>query len=99
LVTLAGQLVWLVLIPQQIARSLSGSLFSQTINDAIPDRVRATALSVKNSMRVVLYVAALTPWWLGVESLGRHGMFCVNLAILSVGAVVLWYSNPRESSA
>jgi MFS family permease len=99
LVTLAGPLVWLVLIPQQIARSLTGSLFSQTINETIPDRVRATVLSIKSAMGAVLYIAALTPWWLGIEIVGRHGMFGVNLAILSVGAVVLWYTTPRESSA
>jgi MFS family permease len=99
LVTLTGPLVWLLLIPQQIARSLTGSLFSKTINDTIPDRVRATVLSIKSAMGAVLYIVALTPWWLGIEIVGRQGMFGVNLAILSVGAVVLWYTTPRESSA
>lgn len=95
LLTTAGALVWLVLIPQQMARSLSGSLFSQTINAAIPDSVRATALSVRNAFRVVLYVAVMTPWWLGIEDLGRQGMFAVNLVILSVGGVVLWITHRR----
>ncbi len=95
LLTTAGALVWLVLIPQQMVRSLSGSLFSQTINDAIPDRVRATALSVRNGFRVVLYVAVMMPWWLGIEGLGRQGMFGVNLAVLCLGGVVLWITHQR----
>ncbi len=98
LLTTVGAFAWLVLIPQQMARSLSGSLFSQSINEAIPDRVRATALSVRNAFRVVLYVMVLTPWWLGVEELGRQGMFGVNLAILAVGAAVLWITSPKASS-
>jgi len=95
LITTAGGLAWLLILPQQVVRSVSGALFGQTINDAIPDAVRATALSVRNATHSVLYVAAMVPWWLGVDVVGRNGMFGFNLTILIVGGVVLWVSSPR----
>jgi hypothetical protein len=98
LLSIVGVLAWLVIIPQQMVRSVSGALFSQTINKAIPDEVRVTALSVRNALRVILYVAVLTPWWLGVDSLGRDGMFQVNLLILGLAGALLWISRPMEKS-
>jgi hypothetical protein len=94
-----GVLAWLIILPQQMVRSVSGSLFSQTINKAIPDEVRVTALSVRNALRVILYVAVLTPWWLGIDSLGRDGMFRVNLLIMGFAGVVFWMCRPKERTS
>ena len=52
LATSVGGLAWLLILPQQVVRSMSGALFSHSINVAVPDRVRATALSVRNASRV-----------------------------------------------
>lgn len=98
LLSVVGALAWLVILPQQMVRSVSGSLFSGTLNKAIPDEVRVTALSIRNALRVILYVSVLTPWWLGVDSLGRNGMFQVNLLMLGFAAVLFWISRPRESA-
>lgn len=95
LATVVGGLAWLLILPQQVVRSMSGALFSHPINEAIPDAVRATALSVRNALRVLLYVAAMVPWWLGVDQLGRNAMFGVNLLILAVGGLILWATSPR----
>lgn len=99
LLSVVGVLAWLVIIPQQMVRSVSGALFSQTINEAIPDHVRVTALSVRNAVRVIVYVAALTPWWLGIDSLGRNGMLQVSLMIVAVSATVLWITAPKSRGA
>jgi MFS family permease len=96
LASMVGGLAWLLILPQQMVRSISGALFSHSINAAIPDAVRATALSVRNAVRVLLYVAVMVPWWLGVDYLGRTGMFGVNLLILAVGGVVLWVTTPKR---
>jgi MFS family permease len=98
LLSVVGVLAWLVIIPQQVVRSVSSSLFSQTINQAIPDEVRVTALSIRNALRVIIYVMVLTPWWLGIDSLGRDGMFRVNLFLLCLAAVGLWLTHPRPAS-
>lgn len=95
LATMVGGLAWLLILPQQVVRSMTGGLFSQPINAAIPDAVRATALSVRNALRVSLYVAVMVPWWLGVDQLGRTAMFGVNLLILTVGGAILWVTIPR----
>ena len=99
LVTMVGGLAWLLILPQQMVRSISGALFSSTINEAIPEAVRVTALSVRNALRVLLYVAAMVPWWLGVDYLGRTAMFSVNLVVLLVGATILWVTSPRTVHA
>jgi MFS family permease len=96
LLSVVGVLAWIVIVPQQMVRSVSGSLFSQTINEAIPDEVRVTALSVRNALRVVVYVAVLTPWWLGIDSLGRDGMLWVNLIMLAAAALVFWITLPKR---
>lgn len=95
LATTVGGLAWLLILPQQVVRSMSGALFSHSINVAVPDKVRATALSVRNALRVCLYVAVMVPWWLGVDHLGRNTMFGVNLLMLTVGGVILWVTSPR----
>jgi hypothetical protein len=95
LATTVGGLAWLLILPQQIVRSMSGALFSHSINAAVPDKVRATALSVRNGLRVLLYVAVMVPWWLGVDHLGRNAMFGVNLLMLTVGGMILWATSPR----
>lgn len=95
LATTVGGLAWLLILPQQIVRSMSGALFSHSINAAVPDKVRATALSVRNALRVLLYVAVMVPWWLGVDHLGRNAMFGVNLLMLTVGGMILWATSPR----
>lgn len=95
LATMVGGLAWLLILPQQVVRSMSGALFSHPINEAIPDAVRATALSVRNALRVFLYVAVMVPWWLGVDQLGRNAMFCINLLMLTVGGAILWATSPR----
>jgi DHA1 family quinolone resistance protein-like MFS transporter len=94
LVSVVGGLAWLLILPQQMIRSMSGALFSHSINEAIPDSVRATALSVRNSLRVFLYVTAMVPWWLGVDRFGRDAMFGVNLAMLTLGGLILWVTSP-----
>jgi len=99
LVTMAGGLAWLLILPQQMVRSISGALFSDAINDGIPEAVRVTALSVRNALRVFLYVALMVPWWLGVDHLGRNAMFCVNLGVLILGASILWVTSPRRLNA
>jgi len=96
LVYVVGGLAWLLILPQQMVRSVSGALFSETINKAIPEAVRVTALSIRNALRVVLYVTAMVPWWLGVDQLGRTAMFCVNLVVLILGASILWVTSPRS---
>jgi hypothetical protein len=90
LISVVGAWAWLLLLPQQVVRSVPGVLFSQTVNAALPDNVRVTALSVRNAIRVLLYVTAMLPWWLGVDVLGRSGMFSINLMVLGTGFVVLW---------
>lgn len=99
LVGMVGGLAWLLILPQQMVRSISGALFSSSINDAIPEAVRVTALSVRNALRVLLYVTAMVPWWLGIDHLGRTTMFSVNLVLLIVGATVLWVTTPSELRA
>jgi hypothetical protein len=94
LVNVVGGLAWLLILPQQMIRSMSGALFSHSINEAIPDAVRATALSVRNALRVFLYVAVMVPWWLGVDRFGRDAMFSVNLAMLTLGGLILWVTSP-----
>ncbi len=94
LVTMVGGLAWLLILPQQMVRSISGALFSSDINEAIPEAVRVTALSIRNALRVLLYVTAMVPWWLGVDHLGRTAMFSVNLAVLILGATILWITSP-----
>jgi MFS family permease len=96
LVYVVGGLAWLLILPQQMVRSVSGALFSETINKAIPEAVRVTALSIRNALRVVLYVTAMVPWWLGVDQLGRTAMFSVNLVVLILGASILWITSPRS---
>lgn len=95
LATMVGGLAWLLILPQQMIRSISGALFSHSINAAIPDTVRATALSVRNALRVFLTVAVMVPWWLGVDHLGRNAMCGVNLLMLTVGGIILWATSPR----
>lgn len=99
LLTLVGGLAWLLILPQQMVRSVSGVLFSRTINEAIPDSVRVTALSIRNAVRVVQYVAVLTPWWLGVDSLGRNGMFQVNLLMIASAGLLFWVRHPHRKPA
>lgn len=96
LASTVGGLAWLLILPQQMVRSVSSALFSHSINEAVPEAVRVTALSVRNAVRVLLYVAAMVPWWLGVDYLGRSAMFSVNLLILMVGAAIFWATSPRE---
>ena len=96
LVYVVGGLAWLLILPQQMVRSVSGALFSDTINKAIPEAVRVTALSIRNALRVVLYVTAMVPWWLGIDKLGRTAMFSVNLVVLILGASILWVTSPRS---
>jgi MFS family permease len=96
LASTVGGLAWLLIIPQQMIRSTTGALFSHTINAAIPDAVRATALSVRNALRVLLYVAAMIPWWLGIDQLGRTTMFGINLLMLTVGGLILWATIPER---
>jgi hypothetical protein len=88
-----------ILLPQQVVRSVSGILFSQTINQALPDAVRVTALSIRNALRVTVYIAVLTPWWLGVDTVGRNGMFLVNLLMLAAAALIFWITYPRCDTA
>jgi MFS family permease len=95
LASMVGGLAWLLIIPQQMVRSISGALFSHSINAAIPDAVRATALSVRNAVRVLIYVAVMVPWWLGIDHLGRTGMFNLNLLMLVIGGVIAWATSPR----
>jgi hypothetical protein len=99
LVMMVGGLAWLLILPQQMVRSISGALFSSDINEAIPEAVRVTALSVRNALRVLLYVTAMVPWWLGVDHLGRTAMFSVNLAVLILGATILWITSPSALRA
>ncbi len=99
LLTVVGSLAWVIILPQQVVRSVSGILFSQTINQAIPDPVRVTALSIRNALRVTVYIAVLTPWWLGIDTVGRNGMFLVNLFMLAAAAVVFWLTYPQSDSA
>ena len=99
LITMVGGLAWLLILPQQMVRSISGALFSDAINKEIPEAVRVTALSVRNALRVFLYVTAMVPWWLGVDDLGRTAMFCVNLGVLILGASILWVTSPRKLSS
>ena len=99
LVYVVGGLAWLLILPQQMVRSVSGALFSDTINKAIPEAVRVTALSIRNALRVVLYVTAMVPWWLGIDELGRTAMFSVNLVVLILGASILWVTSPRSVRA
>lgn len=99
LLTLVGSFAWVIILPQQVVRSVSGILFSQTINQAIPDAVRVTALSIRNALRVVVYIAVLTPWWLGVDTVGRNGMFLVNLLLLTVAALIFWITCPQSDAA
>ncbi|MEY4668719.1 MAG: hypothetical protein RL518_1418 [Pseudomonadota bacterium] len=99
LVFLVGGLAWLVILPQQMVRSVTGALFSDTVNEAIPEAVRVTALSVRNALRVLLYVMVMVPWWLGVDQLGRTAMFSVNLVVLLLGASILWVTAPRSLCA
>jgi hypothetical protein len=96
LASMVGGLAWLLILPQQMVRSISGALFSHSINAAIPDSVRATALSVRNAVRILLYVAVMVPWWLGIDSLGRTGMFNLNLLMLVIGGALTWLTSPRE---
>jgi MFS family permease len=98
LLTLVGSFAWVILLPQQVVRSVSGILFSQTINQAIPDAVRVTALSIRNALRVTVYIAVLTPWWLGVDALGRNGMFLVNLLMLTAATLIFWITYPGSES-
>jgi MFS family permease len=95
-VTMVGGLTWLLIVPQQIVRSMSGALFSSTINESIPEAVRVTALSVRNALRVLLCVTAMVPWWLGVDQLGRTAILSVNLGVLILGASILWITSPRS---
>jgi MFS family permease len=90
---------WILLIPQQMARSLTGVLFSEAINNAVPDQFRVTALSVRNAIRILLYIAAMIPWYLGVNDLGRSGMFAVNLLLIVLGFLILWSTRPRMFKA
>jgi hypothetical protein len=99
LLTLVGSFAWVILLPQQVVRSVSGILFSQTINQALPDAVRVTALSIRNALRVTVYIAVLTPWWLGVDTVGRNGMFLVNLLMLAAAALIFWITYPRCDTA
>jgi MFS family permease len=99
LVYVVGGLAWLIILPQQVVRSVTGALFSDTLNKAIPEAVRVTALSVRNALRVLLYVTVMVPWWLGVDELGRTALFCVNLAVLLMGASFLWVTAPRSLRA
>lgn len=99
LVSLVGAFAWLFLVPQQVTRSVSGSLFSRSMNAAIPDQIRATALSVRNAARTLLYIAPMIPWAVWVDDVGRNWMFGVNLLILGFWAVVFWVTRPeRETS-
>jgi hypothetical protein len=99
LVIAVGGAAWLLILPQQVVRSMTGSLFSQSINDAIPEAVRVTALSVRNALRVLLTVATMVPWWLGVDQLGRTAMFCFNLLVLTAGTAFLWATSPKAQQA
>ncbi len=99
LLTLVGSFAWVIILPQQVVRSISGVLFSQTINQAIPDTVRVTALSIRNALKVTVYIAVLTPWWLGVDTVGRNGMFLVNLLLLAVAALFFWITCPQSDTA
>lgn len=96
--SIVGSLAWMVILPQQVVRSVSGVLFSQTINQALPDSVRVTALSIRNALRVIVYITVLTPWWLGVDTLGRNGMFQVNLLMLATAALIFWITYPRKDT-
>ena len=99
LLTFEGRLLWLFIVPQQVVRSIAGPLFSQRINDGIPDDVRATALSIRNAVRVAIYVSVMIPWWLWIDAFGLRGMFLVNLSILVLGLTVLWKTSPKGQSA
>ncbi len=95
MITIVAVWAWILLIPQQMARSLTGVLFSEAINNAIPDQFRVTALSVRNAIRLLLYIAAMVPWYLGVNDLGRSGMFGINLLFISLGFLFFWSTRPR----
>lgn len=99
LVVFVGGVVWLLILPQQIVRPISGTLFSETINRSLPDSVRTTALSIRNALRACVCAGAMIPWWLGIEPLGRGGMFSVSIVALISGATILWITCPREVEA
>ncbi len=99
LTVFVGGVVWLLILPQQIVRPISGTLFSETINSTLPDSVRTTALSIRNALRACVCAAAMIPWWLGVEPLGRSGMFTISILTLMIGATILWMTCPRQVEA
>ncbi len=80
---------WIALLPQQVLRTASGVFFSKEVNDAIPSHIRATALSIRNAIRVFLYVAALSPWWLFVDHWGRGAMLGFNVVVMAIGSALL----------
>ena len=98
LVVFVGGLVWLLILPQQLVRPISGTLFSETINQVLPDTVRTTALSIRNALRASICALAMVPWWLGIESFGRTGMFLIAIALLTVGSTIFWITSPRRIS-
>ena len=38
----------------------------------------------------------MLPWWLGVESFGRSGMFTISIVTLVTGATIFWITCPRK---
>lgn len=94
-----GAWIWLIILPQQVIRATVGTLFSGTINQAIPDQVRATALSVRNAARVTIYVAAMTPWCLGIDSYGKRTLFVWNFAAIVCGMVFCWRYRPQRTTS
>ena len=95
LLAVVGIGAWLFILPQQAIRSVAVALFSASVNKAVPDNVRATALSVRNAVRVSLYVFVMMPWWLGIDFFGKELMFCFNLGAIFLAIAYFWYTCPR----
>lgn len=85
-----GHWAWLLILPQQWARSFTRTVFADEINVSIPSAIRATALSVRNMMFQLWYLAAMIPCALWSDSLGIHRMAIVlGLTLLVVGSALL----------
>lgn len=92
----AGFWAWLFILPQQIIRSYSGLLFSTSINAAVPDEIRASALSVRNAIRSSQYVLGLAIWWYFVDQIGFQGMLVVSFALALIGLVAVALGQVRQ---
>lgn len=94
--TMNGAWIWLLILPQQCVRSVSGSLFSKELNRAIPEEIRATTLSVRNALKTLAYILAMTPWWLLVKDAGLQNMCLLNASLLVIGGFFFLFGTPAE---